>query len=229
MEVDTTFRDYDLFVTLPSKQVSKVQIRMISPFVGLDKQNLLTSLVEVGRSLPSAGNCRGKEVGDIGSMHAIGVRSASSKSLYVTKEETSRKVEVASKMMTDWMQDNLREVLARIRAVDTRMKVEPSPCLKEAPGSRMMVSVNLGNPPHYDDGDTSESIAVWVEEKPGQSKNWYFILPNVSCNDRKGVVIKLLHGLAISWDGRQIFHCTSKTKISDGNKTYGCLWSSTRK
>ena len=228
-EVDPTCKDYDLLVTLPSRKLSRVIIRMVPPYIGLHKENLLTSLVDVGRTLSGPGNCRGKEVGDIGSMHALGVKSATSKVVYVTKESTSRKVEVASKMMTDWMQDNLRDVLAKIRAVDAQLGVEPPPSLNDAPGSRMMVSVNLANSPHYDTGDTCESVAIWVEEKPGQSENWYFVFPNMSCQGSQGVVVKLLHGLAISWDGREIFHCTSKTKTSDGNKTYGLLWSSTRK
>jgi hypothetical protein len=84
------------------------------------------------------------------------------------------------------------------------MKVECSPALKNAPGSRMMVSVNLANSPHYDNGDTSESVALWVEDKPGQSNNWYFVLPNMSHKGSNGVVVKLLHGLVISWDGREV-------------------------
>ena len=66
----------------------------------------------------------------------------------------------------------------------------------------MIVSVNLANAQHYDVGDTAESFAIWVEEKPGQSENWYFILPNVSVLGSKGVVVKLVHGVVICWDGR---------------------------
>ena len=227
-EVDPMFKDFDLIVTLPSKKVTVMHIRLVSPEEGSDKANLLSSLVELGKTLSGPGNCRGKDVGDLGAMHAIGLKSASSKCFYVTKENTSAKVEAASKLMTEWMQDNLREVLARIRRTDSNLKVECSPALSKAPGSRMMVSVNLANSPHYDIGDTSESVALWVEEKPGQSKNWYFVLPNMSHNGSKGVVVKLLHGLVISWDGKEIFHCTSKTNIGDGNRAYGCLWSSTR-
>jgi hypothetical protein len=227
-EVNPMFKDFDLIVTLPSKKVTEVRIRMVAPYDGVEKENLLTSIVELGRTFSGPGNCRGKDVGDMGSMHAIGLKSATSKCFYVTKETTASRVEAASTMMTDWMQDNLRDVLIKIRQKDAEMKVEPSPSLKNAPGSRMMFSVNLANSPHYDNGDTSESVAIWVEEKPGQSENWYFVFPNMSHLGSKGVVVKLLHGLVISWDGREIFHCTSTTKIGDGNKTYGCLWSSTR-
>ena len=227
-EVDAMFKDYDLVVSLPSKKSSQLHIRMVPPDTGIQKDNLLACLVQVGRTLSGPGNCRGKDVGDLGAMHAIGSKSASSRSVYVTKEVTSQRVENASKLMTDWMQDNLRDVLSFIRRKDAELCHEPCPSLKDAPGSRMMISVNLANSPHYDTGDTSESVAIWVEEKPGQSKNWFFVLPNVSYNGSKGVVVKLYHGLVISWDGREIFHCTSETKVGEGNKAYGCLWSSSR-
>jgi hypothetical protein len=227
-EVNPTVRDFDLVVTLPNKEVTEIHIRLVAPNEGNGKENLLTSVVELGRTLRGPGTCRGKDVGDLGSMHAIGLKSSSSKCFYVTEENTAAKVELASTLMTEWMQDNMRDVLGRIRRKDTAMKVECSPALKNAPGSRMVVSVNLANSPHYDNGDTSESVALWVEDKPGQSKNWYFVLPNMSHKGSNGVVVKLLHGLVISWDGRKVFHCTSKTNVGDSNRTYGCLWSSTR-
>lgn len=227
-EIDPIYKDYDLIVTLPSKKVTEVSIRLVAPGEGDGKDNLLVSIVELGRTLSGPGNCRGKDVGDIGSMHAIGLKSATSKTFYVTKETTAAKTENASRLMTEWMQDNMREVLSCIRKNDSDMKVEPSPSLKNAPGSRMMVSVNLANSPHYDNGDTSKSVAIWVEEKPGQSKNWFFVFPNMSFQGSKGIVVKLMHGLVISWDGREIYHCTSKTQVGEGNNTYGCLWSSTR-
>ena len=227
-EVDAMFKDYDLMVELPSKKLTKVQVRLLSPYDGNERGCILPSIVELGRTLSGTGNCRGKDVGDLGSMHAIGLKSASSKLCYSTKENTVAKVEVVSSMMTDWMQDNLRDVLAEIRKKDVDLSAEPSPAMKDAPGSRMMISVNLANSPHYDEGDTSRSVAVWVEEKPGQSRNWFFVMPNMSYQGSKGVVVKLMHGLVISWDGRDVFHCTSMTQVGDGNNAYGCLWSSTR-
>jgi hypothetical protein len=118
------------------------------------------------------------------------------------------------------------DVLQDIRKIDTERKIERSPFLVKGPGSRMVTSVNLGNSPHYDSGDTSVSVTVWVEEKPGQSENWFFVLPNVSYMGSMGVAIKLVHGVVISWDGRDIFHCTSKTRMGNSNNVYGCLWGS---
>ncbi len=62
-----------------------------------------------------------------------------------------------------------------------------------------------------------QGFAVWTEEKPGKVPNWYFILPNVhgTCADGtcfSGLVVRLYHGVAISWDGRVLRHCTSVSK-----------------
>ena len=226
--VDPFGCDYDLVVTLPSGKESVVRVRLVSPDEGIDKKNLLTSIVELGRSLSGPGNCRGHRVGDGGTMHAIGLKSASSKELYKINESTCSKAKTASTVMREWLEDNMRDTLRLILSVDESFKVVYPDSMPRGPGSRMMVSVNLANSPHYDMGDTAESIGIWVEEKPGQSENWYFVLPNVSCGGSHGVLIKLLHGVVISWDGRQIYHCTSKTNQGDGNKTYGCMWSSSR-
>ena len=72
------------------------------------------------------------------------------------------------------------------------------------------------------------SVAIWAEEKPGQSENWYFVLPNVSILGSKGVIVKLVHGVVISWDGRKIYHGSSKPKTGNDNKVFGCMWGSTK-
>ena len=111
-------------------------------------------------------------------------------------------------------------------STDELMNVQYWPALSAGPGSRMVMSINLCNSPHYDIGDTSSSVALWVEDKPGKAKNWYFVLPNVSYIGSKGLVIKLGHGVVIAWDGREIYHCSSKSYPGEQNKVYGCLWSS---
>jgi hypothetical protein len=87
-------------------------------------------------------------------------------------------------------------------------------------GYSIDMSCDLANSSHYNVHDASQGFSVWMEEKPGVAKNWYFIMPNV--HGRKvdgssfaGVAIKLYHGTAISWDGRVVRHCTSIT-MPDG-------------
>jgi hypothetical protein len=48
----------------------------------------------------------------------------------------------------------------------------------------------------------------------GWGENWYFVMPNVEGKrpdgtEYRGLAIKLGHGIAISWDGRVVRHCTS--------------------
>jgi hypothetical protein len=77
------------------------------------------------------------------------------------------------------------------------------------------MSVNLGNSSHFDVHDASQGFAVWTEEVPGSGENWFFVLPNVhglktdGVTKFRGMAVKLGHGVAISWDGRVIRHCTS--------------------
>ena len=99
---------------------------------------------------------------------------------------------------------------------------------KDGPGNAIMISRNLGNSAHVDNADKSRSLGIWVEEQPGIATNWYFILPDVSIDGSKGVVIQLFHGTVITWDESLIRHCSSMTKPGNGNNVYGCMFGSCR-
>jgi hypothetical protein len=90
-------------------------------------------------------------------------------------------------------------------------------------GRTIDMSVNLGNSSHFDVNDCSQGFAVWTEEMPGKASNWYFIMPNVfgTRADGKpfsGLAVRLYHGVAISWDGRVLRHCTSVSKPDGEDK-----------
>ena len=82
------------------------------------------------------------------------------------------------------------------------------------------------NASHFDVWDASPGFSVWTETIPGAAKNWYFIMPNVvgvdeAGNNFHGLAVKLTHGVAISWDGRVLRHCTSlcaEPSASDGEE-----------
>jgi len=82
-------------------------------------------------------------------------------------------------------------------------------------GYTIDMSVNLGNSSHYDVHDASQGFSVWTEDFPGCGANWFFVLPSVhglkpdGVTKFRGLAVKLGHGVAISWDGREIRHCTS--------------------
>ena len=40
-EVDAMFKDYDLMVELPSKKLTKVQVRLLSPYDGNERGSIL--------------------------------------------------------------------------------------------------------------------------------------------------------------------------------------------
>jgi hypothetical protein len=92
-------------------------------------------------------------------------------------------------------------------------------------GLTMDVSCNLHNSAHYDVNDATPGFAVWTESQPGDTKFWYFILPQVygrraDGSTYNGVAIKLTHGVAISWDGRRIKHCTAMKRVIKGDTNY---------
>ena len=66
------------------------------------------------------------------------------------------------------------------------------------------------------------NIGVWTETIPGAAKNWYFVMPNVvgvdkAGNNFHGLAVKLTHGVAISWVGRVLRHCTLLCEPSASN------------
>lgn len=66
-------------------------------------------------------------------------------------------------------------------------------------------SIDLANAAHLDPDDDSRSFAIWVTSNPQlpPPKTWFFLLPDV------GLAIELWDGVAISWDGRAVRHCTA--------------------
>ena len=74
---------------------------------------------------------------------------------------------------------------------------------KEQPQS-WAVSFNLANPSHLDINDGHRCYAFWVRGDPGlnpPSQHW-LLFPHV------GLAIALVDGVAGSWDGRELHHCT---------------------
>jgi len=93
-------------------------------------------------------------------------------------------------------------------------------------GNTINLSVNLGNPSHFD-LDNSLCVSFWVSRNGKPVLNWCFIMPNASINGSKGVVIVLSHGALVSWDGRVLKHCSSIPDVEDGNEVFGIFVGST--
>ena len=89
-------------------------------------------------------------------------------------------------------------------------------------------SCNLINSAHVDANDATESLVTWTDDNTCPTEGWYFILPNVSRDGKKGIVIKIQNGLTIKWDATIILHCsTNKVENKDYN-VYGTYFGSRR-
>jgi hypothetical protein len=96
------------------------------------------------------------------------------------------------------------------------------------------MSFNLSNPAHVDSGDMSAGVSLWMRKNndvPNEKNdNWWFIFPNVKTEDnKKGVVIKLSHGVAIEWDGCILKHCTAVPEVPVNDSFIGCFFSAKKK
>ena len=210
-----------------TRSISNMKIRSAA-----GDESLMARVVELGDSMPKKGNCRG-DVGDIGDMFAVGYKSKARKEIYKpTKNAATKQAMIhLSKEVVPFLRMHYQDVLSDIqRAEQAGAK---APALLEmggvdGPGSSIMLSRNLGNSSHFDNSDGSNSCSIWAEKNVGMATNWFFVLPNMSINGSKGVVIKLRHGVSISWDGRVVRHCSSVTAVGKTNDVYGCMFGSCR-
>jgi hypothetical protein len=122
------------------------------------------------------------------------------------------------------------ESAAMLGAERSQGVIPRSPMLSDLSNTcSMNVSINLANSDHLDIRDASVGVSMFLEDKPGLAKDWFFVLPNILLyHDGKryeGVLVRLTHGTAVSWDGRIIRHCTARCEGGGGtvvgNNVYG--------
>jgi hypothetical protein len=133
------------------------------------------------------------------------------------------------RLMTSY-QKVLKEVspsfLSSVKLQSEYFGVKPSQEMGGVKGvtPSMVVSVNLGNPPHKDALDLGTSATIWTEKGKGEANNWYFVMPNIHIKRNgqtyEGLAVKLCHGAYVEWDG-MVRHSTSLTNVSYGNAVYG--------
>lgn len=215
------------------------------------RTDLLESIVSLGQYLPR-GNCR-TDSGDEGDMIAAGIRTLNPVLLYdCTRGTPDQKltrgtiIDAAtarvSVLFAPYVQEAFPDSYWSIIKAD-KLKTNHIPDFlrpesmggKKGLGLSMMVSTNYINSSHFDYKDDSLSISVWAEKYPGQAKNWYFLLPNLSilADDgtppSAGVLIKLFHGATIQWDGNFLKHCSTVSELGpEDNQVYGCFMGSCR-
>ena len=163
--------------------------------------------------------------GDMGVMYAYGYHNAKYGDYISMKDKNSptREYCIEMRRLLDYYFSN--EIKDIINADRQQGKI-PSMNMggKYGISSYCLVSKDLVNSAHYD-LDTSMGISVFREEIESKAVGWYFVLPNTSMkSSKKATIIKLFNGCAISWAGREIFHCTGLKDLGDNNHVYGCYF-----
>jgi hypothetical protein len=223
--VDPREGSVDIRVTHADGSTSIVHIRHTRD------PSVLESIVRLGKRLPKNSAIR-NNVGDKGSMVAVGVKNWGTENPeeYAVTKRLIPEFSGAAHHVSNYLRNVLPRVYNAIQDADKikrgERKYEKMKC---GPGSVLVISKNLGNASHYDYADDSVSFSVWAEEQPGGSRNWFFVMPSLSYQGSKGVLVQLSHGVAISWDGTKIRHCTSVTKMGENNNVYGCFFGSCNK
>jgi hypothetical protein len=94
------------------------------------------------------------------------------------------------------------------------------------------VSQDCLNASHYDPGDFTKSFCIWTETCANEHGDaTYMVFPNIEMVGHSrsvkhaGLAIRLFNGVAVSWDGRILKHCTSKAERDSGSVMYGTFFS----
>ena len=94
-------------------------------------------------------------------------------------------------------------------------------CMKGSHVSSIVSSVNLINSAHLDINNKSKSIVTWTTDSMEEVDNWYFIMPNLTTDGSRALVLEIKDGVTINWDATKIMHCsTTKANECDYN-VYG--------
>ena len=244
----TMFNNVDIWVTVQASQTgnskfhvlrkSLIQIRYLPSQCGSDA---LLQRIRMHAQLVSANAKSGSarsSCGDRGSMHPIGKRVMQNltEGKYTSSSSDAESIKAlgcavqASAMLAA---SSVPAVLRVVQDFEHDSGLDPTPEMSADGGpyrvsTTMDLSVNLSNASHYDVNDATQGFSIWTEDTPGSTKNWFFVLPNVygmrpgTKESYNGLVIRLSHGVLISWDGRIIRHCTSlmERKTPARNKSH---------
>jgi hypothetical protein len=170
---------------------SLVQIRYL-PHAVSDSKRLLDMIHAHASSLglsPKKGAVVRSNCGDMGKMHAIGTRvhlNRRRRTQYVTSSghHEQLKLRRAVRAAAQLFGMTIPPVLRVMQDVEDDSDILPQHGMagdgKYGRVSHSMdASDNLVNASHYDTNDGSQGASIWTEDKPGSTRDWYFVLPNV--------------------------------------------------
>ena len=245
--IDPTSQHFvDIMVDLPDlghqkNRQSVVMVRnvkFLSDDDGGDFAGAMARITEHNQALRlarSSGQAR-QNVGDVGTMHALGTRVHLNG---VTTGAYKANDGVEEDLLRDMVVSLARigrcafpQVYAVIRDTEGNSGLQPVVPMDGRAGHRVGytvdMSVDLGNASHYNFNVGSQGFSLWGEDYPGMGKNWYLVMPNIhgvrprghQWNPFSGLAIMITDGVSISWDGRDIRHCTSVSQ-PDGSSVEG--------
>ena len=197
------YNNTDIRILCSDNSVSYIKIRKID-------DDVAKSILDMNQILKKVKpNCRGKKYGDNGQMFALGYNPvAKHNDEYIPSlqnQNVSLQMAEIGKKRKEWYIKNFKNDYD-VHFDFTKKLTKYEECLSDF----MVHSVSLGNASHYDVNDESITVCTWVEEQIGNTQNWYFVLPNVTPDGKKALVIKLFHGCTISWEGYKIRHASSE-------------------
>ena len=264
--VDPTGQHFvDIVVDLPDvgNERNRQSVVMVRNVNFLSDDNGVGFATEIGRITQhnramrlagSTGQAR-QNLGDLGTMHAIGTRVMLDGTLGTYKANGDVDEAILRGMVVALARIGrcaYPQVYAVIRDTEENSGVQPVVPMDgdgvHRVGYTVDMSVDLGNASHVDFNDGSQGFSLWGEEFPGRGTNWFFVMPNIHGVRPQGnqwipfagLAIRITDGVSISWDGRNIRHCTSisepdgfsvegvgnKLKFTDsGNHLYGTFTS----
>ena len=94
--------------------------------------------------------------------------------------------------------------------------------------SSITSSWNYINAAHLYVDDCCKCIITWTFEEDEHINDFYFILPNVSVDGEKAIIIRIHHGMSIKIDVRIIMHCSSLVFTNTSKNMHGTFFGATK-
>jgi hypothetical protein len=167
----------------------------------------------------------GVREGDFGHMHALGYRNSSTGLEYNGTDFCKDAMKQYLNELGPYLKENLPFVRDSIEEAEIAKMGGTKRCpafdVPVPVGNTANISVNLGNPSHFDCNDASLCHALWLSQTGRSVKNWYFVVPHASIDGSNGVVVELFHGAHLSWHGDELKHCSAVPEEEEGNAVFG--------
>ena len=87
--------------------------------------------------------------------------------------------------------------------------------------SSIVVSCNLINSSHVDVDDETKTLLTWFSLSSDDTDIWYFVLPTITRDGTRAIIIKIVPGLTLEFDSTKIRHCSTSVRKCNDTKLCG--------